>query len=373
MSGGVDSAVSAALLVKSGFEVIGVFMKFWVDEQGGGERKSQTLPRSEESDSSAEMCLPQNRCCSLESEQRARQTALQLGIQFYVLDVRDEFKKLIVDKFIAANKKGLTPNPCVICNKEIKFGLLVKKALAMGADYVATGHYAKIKKTKDGIYHLLKGKDKAKDQSYFLWRLDQKQLKKIIFPVGSFEKSEVRNLAKKLKLPSANTPESQEVCFVNGDIDKFLEKHCGTKPGNIVDMAGKIIGRHNGLWFYTIGQRKGIRLSGGPYFVARKNRAKNELVVTDNPKDLLSKNILLGNSNWVVNVPQLPFAAKTKIRYRGKEIRSVIKKSGKAIEIDFLRPQNALALGQSAVFYKGLELVGGGIIGRETVVSLRHD
>ncbi|MFA6376452.1 MAG: tRNA 2-thiouridine(34) synthase MnmA [Candidatus Paceibacterota bacterium] len=351
MSGGVDSAVSAALLVKAGFEVIGVFMKFWVDEDRGGERKSQTLPSAEESDSSAG-----------QSEQRARQTALQLGIPFYVLDVGAQFKKLIVDKFIAATKKGMTPNPCVLCNKEIKFGLLAKKALAMDADYVATGHYAQIKKTKDGIYHLLKGKDRVKDQSYFLWRLDQKQLGKIIFPVGAFEKSEIRSLAKKWKLPSANTPESQEVCFVNGDIDKFLEKHCGIKPGNIVDMVGKTIGHHNGLWFYTIGQRKGIRLSGGPYFVVRKNRAKNELVVTDNSKDLLSRNILLGNAKWVVGVPPLPFAAKVKIRYRGKEIRSVLKKFGKAIGIDFSRPQNALAFGQSAVFYKGLELIGGGII-----------
>jgi len=170
MSGGVDSAVSAALLKKAGFEVTGIFMKFWDEEPVAG------------------TCLPKSRCCSTESESRACRTASQLGIPFYVLDLRDEFKKMIVDRFIADTKAGRTPNPCVICNQKIKFGLSIDKARQMGADYVATGHYCQIKKTKNGIYHLLKGKDKNKDQSYFLWRLNQEQLSRIIFPVGCFEK-----------------------------------------------------------------------------------------------------------------------------------------------------------------------------------------
>jgi tRNA-specific 2-thiouridylase len=355
MSGGVDSAVSAALLVRAGFEVIGVFMKFWADKPVNN------------------VCLPQNRCCSEESEIRARKTALQLGIPFYVLDVRDEFKKLVVDRFIRDIKKGLTPNPCVVCNREIKFGLLIDKARAMGAEFVATGHYAQIKKTKDGIYHLLKGKDKEKDQSYFLWRLNQKQLARIIFPAGYFEKSEVRALAKKWKLPSAATPESQEVCFAPGGMDAFMEKHCGKKPGNIIDESGRIIGKHEGLWFYTIGQRKGIKLSGGPYYVAKKDRAKNELAVVRSPKKIAADTIDLKDVRWIGAPPELPLKVKAKIRYRAKDVAAVLRRKAGGVELEFDKPphpaqvspaggQIAPAAGQSAVFYKGQELLGGGCV-----------
>ena len=358
MSGGVDSAVSAALLVRAGFEVIGVFMKFWVGEA----RKDLVLPSAEGLSPSAEVCLPENRCCSLESEQRARKTALQLEIPFYVLDVRSEFKKLVVDRFIVDSKNGLTPNPCVVCNREIKFGLLVGKALAMGADYVVTGHYCQIKKTKDGIYHLLKGKDKNKDQSYFLWRLEQKQLAKIIFPVGCFEKSEVRNLAKKWKLPSATTPESQEVCFAGGDMDEFLEQYCGINPGDILDKNGKILGRHKGLWFHTIGQRKGIGLSGGPYFAAKKDRAKNELSVVKNIAEAAADKINLKEVRWIGGAaPILPLSVKVKIRYRAKEIPAVLRKIAAGHILEFSKPQIA-APGQSAVFYRGREVIGGDAI-----------
>ncbi|UMX48262.1 MAG: tRNA 2-thiouridine(34) synthase MnmA [Candidatus Nealsonbacteria bacterium DGGOD1a] len=343
MSGGVDSAVSAAILVREGFEVIGAFMKFWADKPENN------------------ACLPQNRCCSEESEQRARKTALQLDIPFYVLDVRDEFKKLVVDRFIRGVKKGLTPNPCVVCNQEIKFGLLVKKALAMDAEFVATGHYCQIKKDKGGVFRLLRGADKNKDQSYFLWRLEQKQLSRIIFPVGCFEKNEVRQLAKKWKLPSALTAESQEVCFVNGDIDKFLEKYCGKKPGNIIDGAGNIIGRHNGLWFYTIGQRKGIGLSGGPFYVAKKDSRKNELLVGPS-KEFAVKNVPLESVRWIGAQPELPLEIKTKIRYRSKEAKAKVVETAGKYKLKFLKPQYAVTPGQSAVFYRGRELLGGGII-----------
>ncbi len=339
MSGGVDSSVSAALLKNAGFEAIGVFMKFWAD---------------------GDVSDGQNRCCTDESEQRARKTARQLKIPFYALDLRREFKKLVVDKFIADTKKGLTPNPCVKCNEEIKFGLLVDKALKMGAEFVATGHYCQIKKTKDGIYHLLKGADINKDQSYFLWRLGQKQLARMIFPVGCFEKSEVRQLAKKWKLPAADTPESQEACFVAGDIDGFLKKHCGSKPGNIVDKTGKIIGKHDGLWFYTIGQRKGIKLSGGPYYVIAKKIARNELVVAASATELASDTAKLNNVRWVSGTtPKLPLKAKVKIRYRAKEAAAVLARAG---ELKFTKPQFAITPGQSAVFYRGNELIGGGLI-----------
>lgn len=331
MSGGVDSSVAAALLKKAGFEVVGVFMKLLDTGK--------------------------------ENEARARQTAKRLDVPFKVLDLRQDFKKLVVDKFIADSKKGMTPNPCAVCNREIKFGLLIDNALEMGADYVATGHYAQIKKTKDGIYHLLKGADNNKDQSYFLWRLNQKQLSRVIFPVGCFEKDQVRQLAKKWKLPTAKTPESQEACFINGDMAGFLEKHCETKPGNIIDASGKIIGRHRGRWFYTIGQRKGISLSGGPFYVIAKDRAKNELVVSRQKKDLVSKSVRFGNVLWVAGKkPELPLRIEAKIRYRARAGRAILSESGRGYELCFVRPQSAITPGQSAVFYQGKELIGGGSI-----------
>ena len=344
MSGGVDSAVAAALLVRAGFDVIGVFMKFWTEPVVTG------------------VCLPENRCCSDDSEMRARKTASQLEIPFYVLDIKDEFKKMVVDRFIADTKRGLTPNPCVVCNQEIKFGLLIERAHAMGADYVATGHYVQIKKTKAGAYRLLKGKDKSKDQSYFLWRLSQKQLSRIIFPVGCFDKVETRQMAKKWRLPSAKTPESQEICFAAGDMEGFLARHCGNKPGDIIDETGKVIGRHEGLWFYTIGQRKGIKLSGGPFYVAVKDFKKNRLIVARDFKSLGKAKAGLRDVRWVAGAaPDLPLGIKARIRYRSKDVAAVLNKNH-GYELEFARPQLAVTPGQSAVFYKGGEILGGGII-----------
>jgi tRNA-uridine 2-sulfurtransferase len=240
MSGGVDSSVSAALLKAAGFDVVGVMAKFWKDGESSAE----------------------NRCCSIESEKLARLVCKQLEIPFYVVNLEREFKKAVVDNFLAQHKRGNTPNPCVVCNKEIKFGLLLKKAEKMGADFLATGHYVRIENGK-----MMKGKDKAKDQSYFLWQLDKKQLQKVLFPVGGYTKDQVRQLAKEFDLAVAETPESQEVCFVPDTANNFLKKYLKQKPGKIIDKNGKTVGVHQGLWFYTIGQRKGLPLSQGPWFV----------------------------------------------------------------------------------------------------------
>jgi len=288
MSGGVDSSVAAALLKKQGYYVIGIFMKFWKDGKSN-----------------------QNRCCSAESEKWARLVAKKIDIPFYVLNVEKEFKKNIVDYFLAEYKKGNTPNPCVVCNKEIKFGLLINKALKMGADFVATGHYARtllgsnlrsatnffpsagepplpLRASGPGttksllpslLPSLFEAKDKEKDQSYFLWQLNQKQLSHILFPVGNYTKPEVRKLAKKFKLPTAQTPESQEVCFVQGATSEFLKKYLKINPGNIFDKTGKFLGKHQGLWFYTIGQRRGLEIQQGPYYVVVKDLKKNNLIV----------------------------------------------------------------------------------------------
>jgi len=392
MSGGVDSSAAAALLKKQDYFVMGVFMKFWKDPSVG-------LGRAGE-----------NRCCSTESEKMARLVAKQLDIPFYVLNVEKEFKKKVVDYFLRECKAGNTPNPCVVCNKEIKFGLLIEKALKMGADYVATGHYARLgfpslrgrtqseaKGTDEAIqsyrlprrlrasrndtdFKLLKGKDKNKDQSYFLWQLNQKQLTRVLFPVGNYAKPEVRKLAKKFNLPIAETPESQEVCFVRASTNDFLKRHLKMKPGKITDKSGKVLGAHQGLWFYTIGQRKGIGLGGSastkgsgetkPWFVVEKNLKKNILIVSKNQKDLFKKELTARDINWISGKkPKLPIKIMAKIRYKsalagGRIMDSTIRTNGtkSKARIVFNREQRAITPGQSVVFYRGKELLGGGVI-----------
>lgn len=344
VSGGVDSAVAAGLLENGGFEVAGIFGRF-LDDKCVLESNFNT-----------------NFNTKKEDEKRAKAVCEKLGIPFRAVDLRAEFKKRIVEKFIADTKKGLTPNPCVLCNEEIKFGLLMDAALKSGADFFATGHYCQTKIDKNGIYHLLKGKDKEKDQSYFLWRLKQKQFKKIIFPLGVFEKSETRDLAKAWGLAIKDNSESQDVCFISGPAAEFLQRHLGKNLGDIVDTeTQKIIGRHDGLWFYTIGQRKGIGLAGGPFYVAGKNFAKNELAVSK--KMPAAKIVKLRSVNWIAGgVPNLPIKVKAKIRYRSKDAPAILDKSGKNYSLQFAKPQFAATPGQSAVFYQKRELLGGGII-----------
>jgi len=348
MSGGVDSSVAAALLKRANFNVIGVFIKFWAEHKRG------ELPGL-------------NRCCSPEAEIRARKVAKILKIPFYVFNFEKEFKKRVVDYFFYEHKKGTTPNPCVVCNKEIKFGLLLKKALSLDTDYIATGHYARIRKfvnSKQIRYSLMTAKYKDKDQSYFLWQLSQNQLSRILFPVGNYTKEEVRKLAKKFGLPVFDAPESQEICFISGDIEDFLKKYLKEKPGSVLDKQGKILGRHRGLWFYTIGQRKGIGLSGGPYFVLDKNIKQNVLIVTKNEKDLLKKELMVKNVNWILGKPpKFPIKIKAKIRYRHEPASATLYRlNSKVYRLRFDRPQRAITAGQSAVFYSGQELLGGGII-----------
>ncbi|MFC1789766.1 tRNA 2-thiouridine(34) synthase MnmA [Patescibacteria group bacterium] len=351
MSGGVDSSLSAAILKKKGFEVIGIFMKLTdLDGQKKGEK-------------------------------RARKVAKILKIHFLVLDLRKEFKKRIVNYFLSELKKGLTPNPCVVCNKEIKFGLLMEKALHLGANFIATGHYVRIRSltNKKSItnkrinkflnlqsirYSLMTAKYKKKDQSYFLWKLKQHQLKRLIFPIGKYTKKKVRQMTKEMKLPVFNTSESQEICFIPKEINSFLKIHLKNKKGKIIDIKGKVLGEHEGLVFYTIGQRKGIKLSGGPFYVLDKNLKKNRIVVTKNEKDLLKKEIFVKDVNWVTGKElKLPLKAQVKIRYRNKAMSAVIKKiSNTKYQILFSKHQRAVTPGQSAVFYKKEELLGGGII-----------
>ncbi len=372
MSGGIDSSVAAAILKKIGlisgqvrygvnFDVIGVFMRFWPPNFGQTEF---TTGKSKNNLA--------NKCCSQEAENGARKVAKILKIPFYVFNFEKEFKKRIVDFLLKEYKAGRTPNPCVVCNKIIKFGLLLEKALQLEADYVATGHYARLKqeipdaKCQIPKYKLLRAKDKNKDQSYFLWQLNQEQLRRILFPIGDYSKKEVRQLAKKFKLPVLKIPESMEICFVSTTINDFLKRHLKTNPGKIVTVKGKEIGQHQGLWFYTLGQRKGIGVSGGPYWVLDKDLNKNTLIVTKNEKDLSKKRLTARDVNWISGVqPKLPLEIKAKIRYQHQPATAVItkKKNSKNYLITFARAQRAITPGQSVVFYKNEVLLGGGIIG----------
>ena len=348
MSGGVDSSVAAALLKKAGFNVIGVFMKLWPGKN-----------------------------FSLSAQKRVKNICSQLGIPFQVFDLTKEFKKKVVDYFLKEYQRGKTPNPCVECNREIKFGLFFKKAINLGADLVATGHYARIKREKPN-YKLSVAKDKEKDQSYFLYNLSQKQLKKILFPIGNFTKSEVKDLAKKFGIFHLVRPESRDICFIKGRHQEFLKKYLKLKPGPIFDVSGKKIGQHQGLPLYTIGQRKEIEVPGAlPYYVLKLNFKNNTLIVTNNERDLYKKELIAEKVNWVSGKgPKSPLKIKTKIRYLhpARSAKIVSKVGKRSYLIEFSRAQRAITPGQSVVFYspaqiskkfvagKGQELLGGGII-----------
>lgn len=352
MSGGVDSSVAAALLKKQGYDVIGVFMQFW-------------FPAGE--------TYGENRCCSLKSWQEAQQVAKIIGIPIYKVNFGKEFKKAIVDDFLRQYNDGKTPNPCVACNKFIKFELLLKYARTVfDADYLATGHYISIKnyelRIKDKIstsYKLFRAKDINKDQTYFLYNLKQSQLKHLLFPLGDYDKEQVRMLAKKMKLPVYAKKDSQEICFVGRSHYDFLRKYLKLRPGKIIDSeTKKVLGRHRGLPLYTMGQRSGIGLSGGPWYVAGFDRKKNNLSVTKNPdKSELSKaSLVCHRVNWLGGVPKFPLSCQAQIRYHGRPATCQVKKIGQKYSVKFRVGQRAVMPGQSVVFYKGDELLGGGII-----------
>ncbi|MDD2913056.1 MAG: tRNA 2-thiouridine(34) synthase MnmA [Candidatus Pacebacteria bacterium] len=338
MSGGVDSSVAAALLQKEGYETIGVFMKFWKDGKEGV-----------------------NKCCSSDSERNARLTCQKLGIPFYVFNFEKEFKKEVVDYFLKTTIGGDTPNPCVVCNEKIKFGLFLEKSLKLGADFIATGHYAKKKEFNEKgkiRFSLLKGKDKKKDQSYFLWALGQKELKHMIFPVGIYTKDKVKKMAEDFKLPSSGAKESMEVCFISDTIDAFLERKIGKKEGDIV-YNNKAIGKHKGVWLYTLGQRKGIGLSNGPYYVIKKDIKSNILFVGKNKKLLNKSKAVIKKVNWVSGKkPKFPLKVTVMSRYNQKSFVSVVNENS----VVFNSQKTSITPGQSMVFYKGQELLGGGII-----------
>jgi len=342
MSGGVDSSVAACLLQKEGYEVIGVTMQVWTDTSHD------------------------DGCCSLSSVEDARRVANKLGIAYYVFNMKEDFQKYVVEYFIQEYESGRTPNPCIACNRYIKFGSLLNKAKSMDIDYIATGHYAIIEKENDR-YILKKSVDETKDQSYVLYNLTQEQLSKTIFPLGRYHKSEIREIAKELGLGVASKPDSQEICFVeDNDHHRFIKQHSNTdiKVGEFVDLDGNVLGQHEGITKYTIGQRKGIGISfGKPMFVVDID-VENNRVVLGNNEDLLTKELIANDLNWI-SIDRLDTDMKVmaKIRYKAKEDEAIIKPLDKDnVHVIFEKAQRAVTQGQSIVFYNDDIVVGGGII-----------
>ncbi|MDD5213080.1 MAG: tRNA 2-thiouridine(34) synthase MnmA [Candidatus Gracilibacteria bacterium] len=340
LSGGVDSAVAAYLLKKEGHDVTAGFMINYMAPEG-------------------------EYCPTKEDIEVAREVAAYLEIPFFTFDYVEEYSKKVLDYMYAGYQKGITPNPDIMCNSEIKFKAFLEEAMSLGFDAVATGHYARIEK-KEGFYHLLKGIDSNKDQSYFLAGLNQFQLSASLFPIGHLEKPRVREIALEAGLPNANRKDSQGICFVGKvDMHKFLEKKIEKKTGNIVDTSGKILGQHDGVFFYTIGQRKGIQIGGGPaLYVVKKDLEKNELIVgTEEDMDLFNKELTASNFNFLADTLEFPFQAQAKIRYRQEDQEVKLEDLGNnRIIAKFEKAQRGIASGQIIAIYIGDELIGSGVI-----------
>ncbi len=345
MSGGVDSSVAAALLKEQGYEVIGMMMRLWSE------------PGKEES----------NRCCTPDAMAQARRVAAKLDIPFYVLDAKDVFRETVVEYFLEGYRRGETPNPCLICNRKIRWTFLLDHALALGADYMATGHYVRIKKDERGKNELLRAVDRNKDQSYVLHVLNQEKLKHALFPIGDYPKPEIRRIAEKYGLPTASRKDSQDLCFLAGeDYRNFLQRNAAEmlKPGEIITRDGKSLGEHNGLANYTIGQRKGLGLASAvPLYVLGKDVQTNSLVVGEK-EELGSSELSARDVNWVGGeTPLEAFRAEVKIRYTAKEAEALVTPMGEnQVHVQFDAAQRDITAGQAAVFFQGDVVVGGGII-----------
>lgn len=344
MSGGVDSSVAAVLLKQQGYDVTGVTLKLF--------------------DKPLEDEFVSRSCCSLESVEDARRVCYELGVEHHTFNMKQSFEKKVILPFVEAYTQGLTPNPCVECNRSIKFEELLAKAEAYGFDYIATGHY--LRNTfdpKTGLYHVLKGLDDKKDQSYALYMLTQEQLAKILFPLGSLTKPEVRQIALEAGLRIHNKPDSQEICFVDGRYTEFLREQSGTiaRPGPMQNSDGKEVGQHTGVVDYTIGQRKGLGAFGQPTFVIDKDAARNRLLVGPN-EALFNRYLLADRINWIVPVED-GAQLTAKIRYSAKPApcRIDFQSDGKILVI-FEEPQRAITPGQLVVFYRDAEMVGGATI-----------
>lgn len=345
MSGGVDSSVAAALLKREGYDVIGMMLRLWSE------------PGKEDS----------NRCCTPDSMALARRVAAKLDIPFYVVDAKEIFRNTVVEYFLQGYARGETPNPCLVCNRHIRWEFLFDHARAMGADFMATGHYVRLERAGERV-KLLKGVDPAKDQSYVLHVLTQDKLARALFPVGDYPKSEIRAMAAQMGLAAARRPDSQDLCFLAGDdYRNFLQRHAPqvNRPGPIVTREGRVLGEHSGLANYTIGQRKGLNLASSvPLYVLEKRAVENVLVVGP-AEQLGTQKLLAVNVNWTSGeIPTAPFRAMVKSRYTARETPGLVTplENGTRVMVQFDVPQRDITPGQAAVFYDGDVVLGGGLI-----------
>lgn len=347
MSGGVDSAAAAFLLQDQGYEALGCTLRLYKNEDVG--RK-------------------EGGCCSLEDVEDARAVAARLGMEFYVFNFSKLFCRCVMDDFVACYRSGRTPNPCIQCNRHIKFDALLRRADDLGADYIATGHYARVAYDQvSGRGQLLRGRDRHKDQSYVLYPLTQAQLSRLLLPVGEYEKSEIRAMAARRNFVNANKPDSQDICFIpDGDYAAFLQRYGGVelKPGNFVDTSGKVLGRHRGLECYTTGQRRGLGVSADrPLYVLRKNAADNTVVLGDEG-ELYTATVVAEDFNWVSFAPiREPMRVTAKTRYSQSEAEGTLyPEENGLVRLVFDQPQRAVTAGQALVAYSGELVVGGGTI-----------
>jgi tRNA-specific 2-thiouridylase len=357
MSGGVDSSLAAFLLKEKGYQVVGISMKLWDFKEVGGEPH------------------PDGRCCSIEALNDARSVCEKMKIPHYVVDFTDDFRREVISNFVEEYKSGRTPNPCILCNAYIKWRRLWEKARSLGAESLATGHYARIKyDDKKKRFLLLKGVDSTRDQSYALWGLSQENLSKTIFPLGDLTKKEVREEARRQKLKVAERLESQEICFVaDDDYPRFIREWIDNQgqgekiqPGPILDLKGEKIGEHRGVPFYTVGQRRGLSIAlGKPQYVVRIDAGKNAIYVGDND-DLLRSAFVVSNPNWIAfDALEKQIESQVKIRYQHQPQEGKISPlTREEVMVKFKKPERAITPGQSAVFYQDDMVLGGGIIER---------
>ena len=346
MSGGVDSSVAAYFIKQKGFECIGATMKLYDNEDIGISREKT--------------------CCSLDDIDDARAVAQKLGMPYYVFNFKEEFEKRVIEKFIKTYEIGGTPNPCIDCNRYLKFEKLMQRMKELQYDYVVTGHYADIE-YKDGRYLLKKGKDLSKDQSYVLYSLTQFQLEHTLFPLGKYSKEEIRRVAEENGFVNARKKDSQDICFVpDGDYSKFIEGYCNKKyeKGFFIDKDGNILGEHNGIIRYTIGQRKGLNISlGHPAYVVSKDIENNTVTLGAN-EDLFCDTLFANDFNWIIEKPKNPINCFAKTRYNMKEVpcRVECEENSDRVKVVFDNPVRAVTSGQAVVLYDGDYVLGGGTI-----------